>query len=864
MSPLRSVIGLVAGALIALTWPESALVAAAQMPDLAATTRLLASGSYAACIEAAAERIEKGTNREGWPAVLARAQLAIGRYDDAFATCERALEDRQFGRSVVVRWLGRAAAMRIGRQEQADAWLAEIVGLVGSRGRLFADPASRVVAGRAALAGSADPRTVMETYFQPAARDDAAVPDGFIALGELALAKGDPDLALETFQAAATRFPDDPDVALGLGLSLAETDPQRAEKELARALEINPAHVPTLLVRVEQAIDAEDRAGAGKLIERILAINPHQPQAWAYRASLHLLAENEAEAEVARRKAIGDAKKDPEVDHIIGRMLSRNYRFKEAAAYQRRALEIDPGSLPARAALAQDLLRLGVDDEGWSLVKQAQEADPYDVPLFNLMQLRDDLDAFATLESEHLILRMERLEAAVFGPDVLELLERSRRELCSKYGLALEGRIVVEMYPRAADFAVRTFGMPGGGGVLGACFGKVITLKSPAAYAEGGAAANWQSTLWHEFCHTVTLESSRNRMPRWLSEGISVHEERAADPAWGQRMNDTNREWILAGRLTPIAEMSGAFLHPPSPKHLMFAYYQASLVVDFLVEQFSVDAMKTVLRDLGAGVPIDKAFAAHMVAGEKLERDFRAYAEQRARDWGPGLDWTTHDLTDVLAGGPEAIDRWLAEHPTNKQALEVAAAEAIRAKKYAKAQPLLEKLVALLPEQQGANCAYERLAQVHRLLGDATAEREVLERYSQHAESAADAEARLLELQLAAGDWPAAERTVRKLIAVRPMSVTAMHAKGLCAAERGDHAVAARAFRAVLELDPEHAADTHYRLARSLHAVGDAEAKRHVLLALETAPRYRDAQRLLLEIVRQQPAPARAETEEQP
>jgi len=49
----------------------------------------------------------------------------------------------------------------------------------------------------------------------------------------------------------------------------------------------------------------------------------------------------------------------------------------------------------------------------------------------------------------------------------------------------------------------------------------------------------------------------------------------------------------------------------------------------------------------------------------------------------------------------------------------------------------------------------------------------------------------------------------------------------------------------------------HYRLARLLHAAGDAEAERQVLMALEDAPRFRAAHKLLLEIAeksRTQPA----------
>jgi uncharacterized protein HemY len=51
-------------------------------------------------------------------------------------------------------------------------------------------------------------------------------------------------------------------------------------------------------------------------------------------------------------------------------------------------------------------------------------------------------------------------------------------------------------------------------------------------------------------------------------------------------------------------------------------------------------------------------------------------------------------------------------------------------------------------------------------------------------------------------------------------------------------------------LDPADAAQVHYQLARLLHARGnaEAEAKRHVLQALEEAPRFREAQRLLLQL----------------
>ncbi|MES1167046.1 MAG: hypothetical protein ABUL68_03510, partial [Pseudomonadota bacterium] len=56
--------------------------------------------------------------------------------------------------------------------------------------------------------------------------------------------------------------------------------------------------------------------------------------------------------------------------------------------------------------------------------------------------------------------------------------------------------------------------------------------------------------------------------------------------------------------------------------------------------------------------------------------------------------------------------------------------------------------------------------------------------------------------------------------------------------------------RTLLKLDPPNPADAHFQLAQLLQRTGDPEARRHVLEALEEAPRYREALALLLEINR--------------
>jgi hypothetical protein len=52
----------------------------------------------------------------------------------------------------------------------------------------------------------------------------------------------------------------------------------------------------------------------------------------------------------------------------------------------------------------------------------------------------------------------------------------------------------------------------------------------------------------------------------------------------------------------------------------------------------------------------------------------------------------------------------------------------------------------------------------------------------------------------------------------------------------------------VLAMKPHDLADAHYRVARASHLLKrNDDARRHLLSALEIAPHYRPAQKLLLE-----------------
>src|SRR5690606_11018111 len=82
-----------------------------------------------------------------------------------------------------------------------------------------------------------------------------------------------------------------------------------------------------------------------------------------------------------------------------------------------------------------------------------------------------------------------------------------------------------------------------------------------------------------------------------------------------------------------------------------------------------------------------------------------------------------------------------------------------------------------------------------------------------------------------------------------PLVVDSHDQLGRLLIEQNRGAEALREYEVMLALQPLDTAAANYGMARSLRLTGDqARARRHLLQSLETAPNYRPAQRLLLEM----------------
>ncbi len=800
------------------------------------------TGQYEKCLAAAQKAIKDGAYSTQWRLLEIESLLALGRYKEAADRADAAIRESRTDIRLLA--LSHAAYQQSGQAAQAGEMLRMIYRIASYRRSEYLSGAEVVALGKSLLLLGAEPRIVLENFYHVALRNDPNCREAYLAIGALAMAKQDYKLAADRLQEALKRFGDDPDVQYELAQAFYHSDRKSMIAALDAALHVNSRHVPALVLLAEHQIDCEDRAAAAKALDRALAVNPWSPDAWAYKAVLAHLGNDPNAVKSHRAKALKFWPNNPKVDYLIGRKLSQNYRFTEGAARQRQSLKFDPNYLPAKIQLAEDLLRLGDEKESWVLAGEVNKKDPYNVEAYNLVHLHDAVSAFETLSADGLLVRMDKREAALYGDKVLNLLRQARSKLCEKYGFEPNGPVVVELFPSQQDFAVRTFGMPGVEGFLGVCFGKVITANSPRA----STMFNWQAMLWHEFCHVITLSLTANKMPRWLSEGISVYEESQHSATWGQQMNPQYRRMILEGALTPIGSLSGAFLGPKTPMHLQFAYYESALVIEFLVERSGMAALKAILSDLAQGSEINAAIAKHAGTLDKIEKEFQAFARKRAEDLAPGVDWERPARQQLDPSDPNAVTQWLAKHPNSYWALSLQANRLLVERQWEQAKAPLQKMIALYPQDADKGNAYQLLAEAHRNLGETEQEAQVLSTLAGLSADAAEAYNRLMEIGMERQDWAQVVENGDRYLAVYPMLPAVYWRLGRANEELGREEPAVRAYQHLLLLDPADPVEINYRLARLLQQRNPAAAKRHLLEALADAPRFREGHKLLLKM----------------
>ncbi len=568
---------------------------------------------------------------------------------------------------------------------------------------------------------------------------------------------------------------------------LEDSHPERATDAAKKALEMSPEALDAMavLASIDLLSDKKDTPWFG----RALAVNPHYGNAYAIAAHFFMI----------------------------------NRRYEEGIDLYRKALDLDPALESARSDLGVTLMRLGQDDAARKELEQCYNSGYQSPETVNSLRLLDSYKDYVTEKTPGgELLKLHKKETALLRPYFASEFDRAIATYQEKYKFKLDKPVQLEVYPNHEDFAVRTVSMPGMG-ALGVTFGYIVAMDSPSGRKPGDF--HWAGTMWHELSHVYVLEMTHHRVPRWFTEGLAVYEEtNNGHPEWGDRLDPPSLDAIKNKKLLPIADLDRGFIHPTSPTQVTTSYFQGGKVITFIAEKWGFSTILNMIHD----------YAGTVTTAEVVEKELHVKPEEFDRQF---LAWIEPQYRKIA----ENFDDW------RKRVREVAANA--RAKKWDEVLTEGNAIRDLYPDYVEPGSVYEFLYDAYNAKGDKAKATAELERYQKNGGRDPGLLIALSDLQAEQGRKRDAAATLDGLNWIYLENDAAHQKLGDLDLELKNANGAIREFGAVLAGKPIDVAAAHFGLAQGLlEAHRNSEAKDEVISALEAAPGFKPAQKLLLEL----------------
>jgi hypothetical protein len=381
--------------------------------------------------------------------------------------------------------------------------------------------------------------------------------------------------------------------------------------------------------------------------------------------------------------------------------------------------------------------------------------------------------------------------------------------------------VQVEVYPDHEDFAVRTMGMPGLG-ALGVTFNTVIAMDSPSGRPPG--SFHWASTLWHEMSHVYILTLTNDRVPRWFTEGLAVHEETATNADWGDRMTPEIIAALRDKKLLPVADIDRGFVHPTYQAQVIVSYYEAGKMCDYIGKRWGESKLLDMAREFAKNRPtVDVIRDQLKMEPEAFDKDFMAEIDK--------------ETSKTVAGFPE----WTKQIREINQLAKDGKTDDVIAKG--------RQIEGLYPDYVEAGNVYTFIANACIKKGDKACAMDELGRYNRIGGRDSDTVKQYATLLEEAGKTKEAAAALERLNYIYPLDTNLHERLGGLLLKIDDYPGAVLEYQALVELHPIDMAGSHYNLARAYKAAGrNDQAREEAINALEVAPDFRPAQKLLLEV----------------
>ena len=298
------------------------------------------------------------------------------------------------------------------------------------------------------------------------------------------------------------------------------------------------------------------------------------------------------------------------------------------------------------------------------------------------------------------------------------------------------------------------------------------------------------------------------------------------------------------GKVLKLKDLNSGFTKPET---IALAYFEASLLVDHIVETKGEAALRQLLLTYGDGTEGDAAIQKGLgITIDQLQTTFDASLDARfssIRRRAPRPAAGARARRQRVCGSPPGpcpaaiARRWPTAWHWPSRAIKAAF------------EPL-EKAAALIPVAIGEESPHAVMARLAEKLGDTTRAIAEYRLFLANDHTDVAAARQLATLAEKAGDEQASTLARERVVALDPFDAESHTGLGRIALKRKDATLALREFKAALVTGAADKASAHCDLADAyLLAAKPAEAKREALAALEIAPSFERAQDLLLKSV---------------
>jgi len=626
--------------------------------------------------------------------------------------------------------------------------------------------------------------------------------------------------AADLFREALAKEPSNGEAYLGLAIVSADGFDGKATEYAAKAIELDPKLVGAHELMANLALENDEKDLAIAEADKALALDKDAMDAMAIHAAVELLADRSPDAWFAKITAVNPGY--GEAFARVAHQLEMHYRYEDAVPYYRRAVKADPRLWAAHSALGIDLMRMGKEDEPLAELELSYNNGHRDAATVNSLRLLDSYKNFQTFRDDTTILKLKKTEADLLQPYMQAELHAIMASYDKKYRMKLPAPVQLEVYPDHEDFAVRTMGMPGLG-ALGVTFGEVVAMDSPSARKPGDF--NWGATLWHEMSHVYILTATNHRVPRWFTEGLAVHEEGEHSPEWSDRVTPEVLIAIREKKLLRLAELDRGFVYPEYPSQVVVSYFQAGSICDFVKAKWGEEKLLDMVHSYAQLKTTPQVVQQDLgLAPEEFDKQYFAWIDKKYGAEAAHFDeWREGLKALVAASQQKQYDQVLAKGPA---------------------------VLALYPEYVGDANVYELMANADRMKGDARAEAAALTAYEHEGGADPSVLKRLATLEENAGHQAEAAATLARLNYIYPVKDEELHRRlGDLLYGQKQYDGAIREYVAVVASHPIDKAGAEFHLAQAYLAAGQKDkAQESVLAALEAAPGYRPAQKMLLEL----------------